>query len=140
MSLKELPTNGIWINRWCHKTVEIRIGLCYNDSKQAGGFNMAEVKVKCPYCGSEEVVFYGKNSTGKQRMLCKNPACAHKAFRLEYTYNASRPGTKEKIVEMVMNGSGTRDTGRVLKVSKDTVTSVLKKQRNTQSRLMKNFS
>ena len=101
---------------------------------------MAEVKVKCPYCGSEEVVFYGKNSTGKQRMLCKNPACAHKTFQLEYTYNASRPGTKEKIVEMVMNGSGTLDTGRVLKVSKDTVTSVLKKQRNTQSRLMKNFS
>ena len=62
---------------------------------------MAEVKVKCPYCGSEEVVFYGKNSTGKQRMLCKNPACAHKTFQLEYTYNASRPGTKEKIVEMV---------------------------------------
>ena len=47
---------------------------------------MAEVKVKCPYCGSEEVVFYGKNSTGKQRMLCKNPACAHKTFQLEYTY------------------------------------------------------
>lgn len=87
---------------------------------------MAMIKVKCPYCGSEEVVFYGKNRTGKQRMLCKNPACAHKTFQLEYTNNASKPGTKEKIMEMVMNGSGTRDTGRVLKVSKDTVTKVLK--------------
>ncbi|MDR3088264.1 MAG: hypothetical protein LBU39_00390, partial [Desulfobulbaceae bacterium] len=37
-----------------------------------------------------------------------------------------------------MNGSGTRDTGRVLNVSKDTVTSVLKKQKNSQSKLMKN--
>jgi len=33
---------------------------------------------------------------------------------------------KEKIVEMVMNGAGTRDTGRVLGISKDTVTAVLK--------------
>lgn len=33
---------------------------------------------------------------------------------------------KEKIVEMVMNRSGTRDTGRILGVSKDTVTAVLK--------------
>lgn len=101
---------------------------------------MAMIKVKCPYCGSEDVVFYGKNRTGKQRMLCKNPTCAHKTFQLEYTNNASKPGTKEKIVEMVMNGSGTRDTGRVLKVSKDTVTKVLKKQRNLQNKSTKDIS
>lgn len=91
---------------------------------------MATITVKCPYCGSEEVVFYGRNSTGKQRMLCKNQECPHKTFQLEYTNNASIPGTKEKIIEMVMNGSGTRDTGRVLGVSKDTVTAILKKQKN----------
>ncbi len=95
---------------------------------------MATEKVKCPYCGSEEVVLYGKNSTGKQRYLCKNKECAHKTFQLEYKNNASRPGMKEKMVEMVMNGSGTRDTGRVLKVSKDTVTAVLKKQKNLLNR------
>ena len=39
---------------------------------------MAEVKVKCPYCGSEEVVFYGKTvrvnnecSAKIQRVLIK---------------------------------------------------------------------
>ncbi len=90
---------------------------------------MATVKVKCPYCGSEEVVLYGKNSTGKQRYLCKNKGCAHKTFQLEYKNNASRPGMKERIIEMVMNGSGTRDTGRVLKVSKDTVTAVKKNEK-----------
>lgn len=101
---------------------------------------MANIKVKCPYCGSEKVVYHGKNSTGKQRMLCKNPECAHKTFQLEYTNNASRPGTKEKIVAMAMNGSGTRDTGRVLGVAKDTVTAVLKKQGNLQDRSTRNIS
>ncbi len=95
---------------------------------------MATVKVKCPYCGSEEVVRYGKSSTGKQRYLCQNKECSHKTFQLEYKNNASKPGMTERIVMMVMNGSGTRDTGRVLGVSKDTVTAVLKKRENLLSR------
>ena len=98
---------------------------------------MAVIKVKCPYCGSEEVSLYGKNSTGRQRYLCRNKACKHKTFQMEYKNKACRPGTREKIVEMAMNGSGTRDTGRVLKISKDTVTSVLKKRKNLQNRSMK---
>ena len=85
---------------------------------------MAEVKEKCPYCGSEEVSLFGKNSTGRQRYLCRNKACGHKTFQLEYKNNACRPGMKEKIVDMVMNGAGTRDMGRVLGISKDTVTAV----------------
>ncbi len=92
---------------------------------------MATVKVKCPYCGSEEAVLYGKSSTGKQRYLCQNKECAHKAFQLEYKNNASKPGImKGKIVKMVMNVAGTRDTGRVLGVSEDTVTATLKSQEN----------
>ena len=95
---------------------------------------MALIKIKCPYCGSEEVSLYGKNSTtGRQRYLCRNKVCSHKTFQMEYKNNACRPGTKEKIVEMAMNGSGTRDTGRVLKISPNTVTDVLKKRRNLQS-------
>lgn len=95
---------------------------------------MATIKVKCPYCGSEKVVLYGKHRTGRQRYLCKNAACAHKTFQLEYKNNASKPGVKEKIIEMAMNGAGTRDTGRILGISKDTVTAVLKKQQNLQNR------
>ena len=98
---------------------------------------MAMIKVKCPYCGSEEVSLYGKNSTGRQRYLCRNKGCRHKTFQLEYKNNACRPGTRERIVEMAMNGSGTRDTGRVLGISKDTVTAVLKKRKNLQNRSMK---
>ncbi len=91
---------------------------------------MATVKVKCPYCGSEDIVQYGKNSTGRQRYLCRNIECCHKTFQLEYKNNASKPGIKEKIIQMAMNGAGVRDTGRVLGISKNTVTTVLKKREN----------
>ncbi len=60
--------------------------------------DMAAVKVKCPYCGSEEVVLYGKRSTGKQRYMCQNKECEHKTFQLEYKNNASIQGMREKIV------------------------------------------
>ena len=100
---------------------------------------MAMIEVKCPYCGSKEVSLYGKNSTGRQRYLCRNKMCNHKRFQVEYQKNACRPGVKEKIVEMVMNGAGTRDTGRVLGVSKDTVTSVLKKRKNLQRKSMRSI-
>lgn len=91
---------------------------------------MATVKVRCPYCGSEDVVKYGTQRTGTQRYLCRNEVCGHKTFQLEYKNNASKPGTKEKIIEMAMNGGGTRDTGRVLGISPNTVTAVLKKREN----------
>ena len=91
---------------------------------------MAYQKIRCPYCGSEDVVFNGKNRTGRQRCLCRDSECAHKTFQLEYKNNASKPGVKEKIIEMAMNGSGTRDTGRVLRISPNTVTAVLKKRKN----------
>ena len=98
---------------------------------------MAEIKVRCPYCGSEEVSLYGKSRSGKQRYLCRSKACCHRTFQLEYKNNACRPGTKEKIMEMTMNGSGTRDTGRVLTISPNTVTAVLKKRNIMQNKSMK---
>ena len=110
--------------------------MWYNKRKREGK-GMAVKEVECPYCRSKEVSLYGKNSTGKQRYLCRNGACSHKTFQLEYKNNACRPGTKEKIVEMAMNGAGTRDTGRVLKISPNTVTKVLKKRKNSQSKSMK---
>lgn len=83
--------------------------------------------VKCPYCGSYEVVCNGKSPTGKQRYKCCNDKCPHKTFQLEYVKNAWKPGVKEQALSMVMNGGGTRDTGRAMKISKDTVTALLKK-------------
>jgi transposase-like protein len=88
---------------------------------------MVYTKVLCPYCGSENVVLFGKSERGAQRYSCKNAECK-KTFILDYKYNACKPGIHEKIVEMTMNGAGTRDTGRALNVSKDTVTAVLKNE------------
>ena len=48
-------------------------------------------------------------------------------FRLKYSYKAYEVDIKEKIVEMALNGSGVRDTARVLGISKSTVISTLKK-------------
>ena len=84
---------------------------------------MADIKVKCVSCGSTEVIKFGKQF-GHQRYYCKH---CKKAFQLDYTYKACEPGVKDKIIDMAMNGAGTRDTARTLGVSKDTVTTTLKK-------------
>ena len=82
---------------------------------------MAEQKIRCIYWGSEKVVYNGKNRTGRQRIMCYNEKCEHKTFQLEYKNNVSRPEVKAKIVEMAINGSGVRDTGRILGISVSTV-------------------
>ena len=100
---------------------------------------MVYIKVLCPSCGSD-VVLHGTNSNGKQRLLCRNAECSRKTFQLEYTYNAYKPGVKQQIVDMAMNGSGTRDTGRVLGISKDTVPAVLKKRQISHNKSTKVIS
>ncbi|MCK5831360.1 MAG: hypothetical protein KAH20_13780 [Methylococcales bacterium] len=46
---------------------------------------------------------------------------------LDYCYKACESGITEKIVEMAINGSGIRDTARVLKINKNTAINTLKK-------------
>ena len=48
---------------------------------------------------------------------------------LDYNYKACAYGVTEKIVEMAINGSGIRDTARVLKINKNTVINTLKKRK-----------
>jgi IS1 family transposase len=47
---------------------------------------------------------------------------------LDYRYKAYEQGIKEQVVDMAINGSGIRDTARVLKINKNTVISTLKKK------------
>ena len=89
---------------------------------------MALVAVRCPHCGSDEVIKRGKTDTGGQRYRCRKAVCAQGSFLLEYRYQGYRPRVKRQIVDMALNGSGIRDTARVLGISKDTVVSELKKQ------------
>ena len=90
---------------------------------------MATILVHCPDCGSDQVVKRGKTGEGKQRYLCRNDACSRTSFILDYRYRGRLPEVKAQMVEMAMNGSGIRDTARVLKVSQTTVVETLKKNR-----------
>jgi len=89
---------------------------------------MASILVKCPECGGEDVIKHGKTRDGKQRFLCREEGCKTKTFLLEYLRKGWRFGIEEEIVELAMNGSGIRDTARVLKISATTVIEKLKKK------------
>jgi transposase-like protein len=80
--------------------------------------------IRCSHCQGTDLHKNGKSPNGTQRWFCK---VCNRYFRLEYRYNACNKGVKEKIIDMTLNSSGVRDIGRVLRISKDTVTSVLKK-------------
>jgi transposase-like protein len=69
----------------------------------------------------------GRSALGMQRYRCQNPSCPAKTFMLAYRYKAREPGIKEQVVDMAINGSGIRDTARVLKINKNTVIRTLKK-------------
>ena len=87
---------------------------------------MAVVEVSCVECGSKKVVKYGKAQTGEQRYCCRASDC-RRTFQLAHRYNACEQGTKARIVDMALNGSGVRDTARVLSVAVGTVITTLKK-------------
>ncbi|MFP4092523.1 MAG: IS1-like element transposase [Cyclobacteriaceae bacterium] len=69
---------------------------------------------------------YGRSKSGQQKCRCKG---CNACFQLSYSYNASKEGIEEQVWEMSLNGSGTRDIGRVLPISKDTVTAILNLKR-----------
>ncbi len=88
---------------------------------------MVLVSIKCPDCNSEDIKKNGKDKTGKQRYLCCNSNCTRRTFITEYVQNGRLKKVKDKVVEMALNGSGIRDTARVLKISPNTVLNELKK-------------
>jgi len=85
--------------------------------------------VTCPHCGSENISKNGHNATGKQVYICKNKDCECKSFVDGYSYNAYKPEIREQVLKMAVDCTGTRATGRILGISKDTVTAILKKQK-----------
>ena len=90
--------------------------------------------VQCPECGSPAVVRYGRQANGAQRYRCDNPQCQRSIFLLRYCHTGRLPEVKRQIVEMALNGSGIRDTARVLGVSPMTVMSTRKKKRRHSTR------
>jgi len=85
------------------------------------------IVVKCPFCKSEKVSKNGRNGTGKQVYNCNNQECNRKNFIEEYKYKACDPEVRKQVLKMATDCTGTRATGRILGISKDTVTAILKK-------------
>ena len=90
---------------------------------------MVLIPVCCPDCGSDQVIKGGKTAVGKQRYKCQNAACSRYSFQCDLTYKGRCPAVKDQIVEMALNGSGIRDTARVLNISTTTVITELKKKK-----------
>jgi transposase-like protein len=88
---------------------------------------MATIQVKCPSCNETQVIKYGVNKQGKQRYCCTNEECKKVTFILDYSNLGILETTKKQVIEMAINGSGIRDTARVLKISPTTVLNELKK-------------
>ena len=83
-------------------------------------------EVTCRQCNSNHISQAGYNAHGEQRYRCQEPDCPTKTFMLKYRYRACEPGIKKLVIDMAINGSGIRDTGRVLKIDKNTVLNTLR--------------
>ena len=89
---------------------------------------MVLISVLCPHCHNDQVIKGGKTKAGQQRYKCQNTDCPHYSFQLDLLYKGRAPTIKDQIVDMSLNGSGIRDTARVLKISTTTVINTLKKK------------
>lgn len=87
----------------------------------------AFIPVLCPHCQSAHVFKHGFSPDGKQRYRCENADCQRRTFILNHSHLGRNKEVKAKIIEMSHNGSGIRDTARVLGVSTTTVIKELKK-------------
>lgn len=84
--------------------------------------------IHCPECDGIEVIKHGTCPGGKQRYFCQDSECPRRTFVLQYTYAGYSPEVKQQISDMAVNGSGIRDTARVLHISPTTVIEELKKR------------
>ncbi|MDR2202985.1 MAG: hypothetical protein LBE76_01505 [Nitrososphaerota archaeon] len=82
------------------------------------------VKVTCPFCGSDKTSKNGPNKTKKQVYNCNNSQYTHHNFIEQYTNKAYLPEIRNQVLKMTINGTGTRATGRILDISKDTGTAI----------------
>ena len=92
---------------------------------------MVTLIVSCRYCGNQDAVRRkGLSTNGNQPHRRTGYKCedCKRSFQLLYTHKAHEPGIKERVIDMALNGSGIRDTARVLKINMNTVMSTLKKK------------
>src|SRR5215470_6861541 len=88
---------------------------------------MVYVPVQCPHCHNMKEIKAGKQADGAQRYRCQNDLCARRILLLQYQDRGRTPEIRRQVVDIAINGSGIRDTARVLRISPTTVIVVLKK-------------
>jgi transposase-like protein len=88
-------------------------------------------EVQCPHCQSNDVIKIGRTKQDIQRYRCRNTDCSVTSFQLEYQHKAYYPHIKTQMIDMAINGSGIRDTARVLGINKNTVIRQLKKRQQS---------
>jgi transposase-like protein len=97
-------------------------------------FTMVTILVHCPRCRGVDVSKAGKQSNGAQRDRCQNAEGNRTIFQLAYSDKGRLPETTRQSVAMALNGSGVRDTARVLGIATGTVMNELKKRGARSSR------
>src|SRR3954466_6546937 len=86
---------------------------------------MVTIQLTCRHCGSENIVRNGITSNGKQRFLCKD--CG-KRSRQNPQPNGYTEEEREKILRAYQERSSIRGLTRTFGVSRNTVSSWLKKR------------
>ena len=82
--------------------------------------------VICPHCQQPEHVYrHGRTADGRQGYRCTT---CRRRFHLLYKHQGRQPGTADKIDALALNGSGIRNTARVLGISAQTVMGQLKRR------------
>jgi transposase-like protein len=87
---------------------------------------MAVVPVPCPQYQTFAVVKYGTQPNGTSRYRCQHPDCARHICLL--AYQERLPEVRRRMVDLTLNGSGVRDSARVLGGSSVTVSDTLKQR------------
>ncbi|UJF17136.1 IS1-like element transposase [Vibrio sp. SS-MA-C1-2] len=87
--------------------------------------------VNCRFCQkSDTLKKHGKGANGHQRYRCTS---CNKTFQSDYSYEACKPGKKEKIEDLTRHNEGIRGTARALNVSINTVVRAVKRNRAQHS-------
>jgi transposase-like protein len=89
---------------------------------------MITMTLKCYHCGSENLVRNGRTRNGKQRYLCH--ACG-RTSREQPSSNGYPPERREEILRAYQERSSLRGLSRTFGVSRNTVSSWLKKSTAT---------
>jgi len=84
---------------------------------------MCYEEITCPRCSSRNIVKNGITANQKQRYRCK--AC-RRQFITNYSYRGCQLAVRQLVLPMTMNASGIRDISRVLRISPNTVLSLIK--------------